>query len=362
MKTYPMKARIRAEGGATRIDIMDDIGEDPFFGGGISAAAFTDQLSKLRGPLDVHISSAGGMVDQGLAIYNALASYPGPVTTYNDGLAASVASVIMQAGSKRVASPVSALMIHDAWGAAQGNAADMEQMRSALDKNSDIIARAYANRAGGTVEQWRQVMKATAWYDADEALEAGLIDEIAGGAFKPAAAVDLDAVAAHAPARIMAALRSLPKAAAGDNGDDSGDSGDGAVVGAKCKTCKGKGRLPHPVSGKNGAQCPSCGGKGTYDPDNDGDDDSTAEGDTDHDYVLPDGSPGPKAPSAMTFEQLRDALRPVFAEWLHAEVARMAAAKDGAPAGPENSTDKNVFSQRLKQIRAALPTLNGADE
>ena len=283
MKAYPIKARIRDEGGITRIDLMDDIGQD-FLGGGISAAAFTDSLSGLRGPLDVHISSAGGMVDQGLAIYNALASYPGPVTTYNDGLAASIASVIMQAGSKRVASPVSALMIHDAWGAATGNAADMESMRSALDKNSDIIARAYAQRAGGTVEQWREAMKATTWYDAEEALAAGLVDEIAGGASKPAAPVDLEAVAASAPARIMAALRSMPQAAAPD-----------APAGQKCKTCKGSGRLKHPGTGKNGMTCPGCKGSGVYDPDHDGDDDATAAGDTDHDYVEPDGSPGPKA-------------------------------------------------------------------
>lgn len=315
MKAYPIKAKIRAEGGATRVDILDDIGADPFFGG-ISASAFTEQLGSLRGPLDVHISSAGGMVDQGLAIYNALASYPGPVTTYNDGLAASVASVIMQAGQRRIASPVSALMIHDAWGSATGNAADMESMRAALDKNSDIIARSYAQRAGGTVEQWRQAMKTTTWYDADEALAAGLVDEIAGGASKPAAPVDLDAVAASVPVRIMARLRAAARLAPDAEGDE-----------APCKTCDGRGRLLHPGTGKNGAKCPSCDGTGRYDPDNDGDDDSTAEGDTDHDYVEPDGSPGPKALAAMTFAELREALRPVFAGWLREQVALMAAAK-----------------------------------
>jgi ATP-dependent protease ClpP protease subunit len=324
MKTYPIKCRIRAEGGATRVDLMDDIGEDPWFGGGISAAAFTDKLSGVRGPLDVHISSAGGMVDQGLAIYNALASYPGPVTTYNDGLAASVASVIMQAGSRRVMSPVSALMIHDAWGdPGPGNAADMEAMRAALDKNSDIIARAYADRAGGTVEQWRAAMRATTWYDADEAKAAGLVDEVAGGS-KPATPADLDAVAASAPVRIMAMLRG------------AADTEPGAASGQACKTCDGRGRLLHPVTGHKGVKCPSCKGEGTYDPDGDGDDDSTAEGDTDHDYVLPDGSPGPKAaPAALTEERVRaifgEELRPALAaevraaalEALRGEAARV---------------------------------------
>jgi ATP-dependent protease ClpP protease subunit len=321
--SHPLKCRIRAEGTSTRVDLMDDIGEDPWFGGGISAAAFTDQLSKVRGPLDVHISSAGGMVDQGLAIYNALAAYPGPVTTYNDGLAASVASVIMQAGSRRVMSPVSALMIHDAWGdPGPGNAADMEAMRAALDKNSDIIARAYADRAGGTVEQWRAAMQKTTWYDADEAKAAGLIDEVAGGSKLPGP-VDLEAVAASAPARIMARLRAAAapegedcptcegkgkirdghvdcpdckgtgKAPAGDGGaEDRGPRLQAAAPGTEtpvCRTCDGRGTVAHPSTGQKTLQCPGCKGTGLYDPDGDGDDDTTAAGDTDHDYVTPDG-------------------------------------------------------------------------
>ena len=309
MTTHPFTCRIRAEAGTTRMDILDDIGEDPWFGGGISAAAVVDQLSGLRGPLDVHISSQGGMVGEGLAIFNALAAYPGRVTTYNDGIAASVASVIMQAGAHRVASPVSVLMVHDAWGdPGPGNAADMQAMADALSKNSDVIARAYADRAGGTVEDWRSVMQATRWYDADEALAAGLVDEVAGGSRLPAP-VDIGALAAaRAPARIVARLR----AAAGD------DSGDGPPA---CKTCGGSGRLKHPGTGKAGVKCPGCGGSGVYDPDDDGDDDSSAGGDTDHDYVEPDGSPGPKA---LTEERVR-------AIWREEAARAAAAVRDSLP-------------------------------
>lgn len=290
MKAYPLMCRIRADGGGpARLDILDDIGADPWFGGGISAASVAEQLSGVRGPLDVHISSQGGVVGDGLAIFNALSSYPGPVTTYIDGYALSVASVIAQAGSKRVASPVSCLMVHDAWGSADGDQAEMLRMAEALGTNSDVIARAYADRAGGSVDQWRAAMQKTTWYTADEALAAGLVDEIAGGSKLPAG-LDLDSLAASAPARIMARLRAAADAPSGDDGDGS-DAADAPM----CKTCQGKGRLPHPVTGKNGKVCPSCGGSGTYDPDGDGDDDSTAEGDTDHDFVMPDGSPGPAA-------------------------------------------------------------------
>jgi ATP-dependent protease ClpP protease subunit len=246
-----MRARFRAEGGVTRVDIFDDIGGDPFWGGGVSASDFTASLAKVRGPVDVHISSHGGVVGDGLAIYNALTSYNGPVTTYNDGIAASIASVIMQAGSRRVMSPVSAMMIHDAWGWAEGDEAEVRKTADALAKNSDIIARAYASKAGGSPARWREAMKATTWYDADEALAAGLVDEV-GAAPSQAAVVELGDLAALAPARIMARLRAAAPMEGGEQ------------------------------------DCPTCGKPG-YDPDDDGDDDSSAEGDTDHDYVTPDG-------------------------------------------------------------------------
>lgn len=376
MKTYPMKARIRDEGGTTRVDIMDDIGGG-LFSDGITPSSFAAQMSGAKGPLDVHISSAGGDVFDGLAIAEAIRSHKGPVTTYVDGIAASIASVIAQAGQRRVMAPGSMMMLHDAWGfPEEPNEAGLLKMAATLGKVSDNLAQQYAARAGGTPEQWRDVMRAETWYTADEAVAAGLADEVSGQAAQLPGGLDVDVLAARAPARIMAALRSLPRAAAGDKGDDGGDSMDGGVSGAKCKTCKGKGRLPHPATGKNGMKCPGCKGTGRYDPDNDGDDDSTADGDTDHDYVLPDGSPGPKAQGsvgAMTFAELRDLLKEPVIEWMHAEAARMAAAAvdsspwdggkamaNGAAAGDPAAFYKGICAGRKdgdpsKQASWALP-------
>lgn len=366
-KSYPLRCRIKAEGTSTRLDILDEIGADPWFGGGISAASVAEQLAGARGPLDVHISSQGGVVGDGLAIYNALASYPGPVTTYIDGYALSVASVIAQAGSKRVASPVSAVMIHDAWGYADGDQAEMLRMAEALGTNSDVIARAYADRAGGTVDQWRAAMQKTTWYTADEALAAGLVDEVAGGS-KLTAPVDLDAlVAARAPARIMATLRA-------------------AAPGTEtpvCRTCDGRGTVPHPATGQKTLQCPGCGGTGLYDPDDPGND-NEPEGEPDSgmqdrlraqagkpyepqpykrtsdentqcpacqkfsdDDARYCGQCGtqlagrtdvkeaelPPATARLDFAEMRDALRPVIAEWLGAEIAKLQGAAKADESG-----------------------------
>ena len=312
MKTYPMKARIRAEaGGAARIDIFDDIGAGGWLSEGYTPAAFADAIKGVSGPLDVHINSAGGDVPDGIAIANAIRNYPGRKRTVVDGMAASIASVIAQAGDERVVEPGAMVMVHDPLTGLFGNEADFLKVAATLGKHGDNLAQVYAARAGGTPEQWREVMRAETWYTAAEAVEAGLADRVGTAPAQLPQGVDLDELEAHVPGRIMAVLRSMPRAAAGDG------QGDG-MGGKKCKTCNGKGRLKHPVTGAKGVNCPSCKGKGTYDPDHDGDDDSTAGGDTDHDYVEPDGSPGPKAkPAALTEERVRAILRE--------EVARAAA-------------------------------------
>jgi ATP-dependent Clp endopeptidase proteolytic subunit ClpP len=277
VKTYRLKARIRAQGETSRIDIYDDIGADSFWGGGVSAADFRQALADVKGALEVHINSAGGDVFDGIAIAEAIRDRKGPVTTVVDGLAASIASVIAQAGAKRVMAPGSMLMVHDAWGAAQGNAAELAKMASTLDQVSANLASVYAARSGRTAGEWRDAMRDETWFTADEAVNAGLADEVAGAGARLPDGLDIEQLAARAPVRIAARLRAAA---------DDGDGGDDAPA---CKTCDGKGRLKHPGTGKNSMKCPGCDGTGTYDPDGDGDDDESASGDTDHDYVTSDG-------------------------------------------------------------------------
>ena len=252
---YPMAARIRNEAGATRVEIFDDVGSDGW-GGGLSASDFASKLAGVKGPLIVGLNSAGGDVFDGLAIYNAISSYPGPVTTVVDGLAASIASVIMQAGQTRVMSPGSMAMVHDAFSVCAGNEAEMTAMAKTLSKVSDNLAGVYASRCGGTAAQWRQTMRAETWYTADEAVAARLADRV--GAGKAVLPAGLDLAARYAvPGRIAAALRTMPRSMprAAGNGDD----------GPPCKTCNGWGRLKHPVTGNAGVKCPGCDGTGTYD-------------------------------------------------------------------------------------------------
>lgn len=160
---------------AASVHIYGDIGS-----WGITAAAFVDELKMVdAAEINLYINSPGGEVFDGLAIHNALRSHRARVMVQVDSLAASIASVIAMAGDRIVMSPHSQMMIHDASGVSCGNPEELREYADFLDRQSDNIAAVYAERAGGTKLQWRKRMQAETWYFADEAVEAGLADEVA---------------------------------------------------------------------------------------------------------------------------------------------------------------------------------------
>lgn len=146
---------------------------------GTSAADFMNELKQITAnTITLRLNSPGGDVFDGVAIMNALRSHPAAVTTQVDGLAASIASVIALAGDRIVMQPGATMMIHDASGMCYGQAPDMRELADMLDRHSDNIASLYAERAGGTVAEWRERMRGEAWFNADEAVAAGLADEV----------------------------------------------------------------------------------------------------------------------------------------------------------------------------------------
>lgn len=155
--------------------IYDEIG-----GYGVSAGSFLNDLRDVKGPLNLHLNSPGGDVFDGLTIYQALKTRPEQTTVHIDGLAASIASVIAMGADKVVMAPKASLMIHDGWTAAQGNSGDFKKLVDLLDRTSNNIASVYADKAGGSVEDWRARMQTETWYSAQEALDAGLVDEVEG--------------------------------------------------------------------------------------------------------------------------------------------------------------------------------------
>lgn len=164
--------------GEAEIDIFDTIG-DPYEG--TTAKAFIEELRGLDVErLHVNINSPGGYVDDGLAIYNAILRHPAEVTAHII-VAQSAASFIAQAADRRLIAKSGKLFIHDAQGFGLGSSADMRALATLLDEESDNIAAIYADRAGGSVEDWRTRMQADGFgssYRGQEAVDIGLADEV----------------------------------------------------------------------------------------------------------------------------------------------------------------------------------------
>ena len=174
---------IRAAADETDIYLYDEIGL-----WGVTAGEFVRELQAVATPIiNLRVNSPGGDVFDGIAIHTALVEHPATVNVTVDGLAASAASFLVQAGDHISMSRSATMMIHEPYGMALGDAATMAKMCESLDLMGDTIAGIYADRAGGTADDWRTLMRAETWYKAQEAVDAGLADAIAPGKPKAAA-------------------------------------------------------------------------------------------------------------------------------------------------------------------------------
>lgn len=124
-------------------------------------------------PVDIHINSGGGSVFGGLAIYNQIKSHNGPKTVYVDGIAASIASVIMMAGDEVIIGTGAQVMIHDPLCRAAGNAAELRRWADALDTAKESIIDVYMTKAAENVsrEHLAELMSAETWMSGTAAAE-----------------------------------------------------------------------------------------------------------------------------------------------------------------------------------------------
>lgn len=182
------KFKIDNAGDVSRIYILTDIGGWD----GIQASDLIPEIHNIKSDrIEIHVNSLGGDVFQATGIFNALQEHPAHKTAYVDGVAASAASYLIQAADRIVMGTGSQLMIHDASGVFNGNSSGIDEFKSLLESVSNNIAAFYASRAGGDVKDWRKKMKAETWYTAEEAVAAGLADEVAGKVLTPANRIEL---------------------------------------------------------------------------------------------------------------------------------------------------------------------------
>ncbi len=160
----------------TQIYIYDIIGEY-----GVTRSDFQRAMNEIRTPeIELHVASEGGSVWDGIAIYNSLKNHPAYVRASIDSIAASAASFIVMAADEIEIEKSARMMIHDASGLCIGNAKEMRKLADELDEITDTIAEIYSDRAGGDKKAWRKLMDQERFFDAQQAVEAGLADRIAG--------------------------------------------------------------------------------------------------------------------------------------------------------------------------------------
>jgi ATP-dependent Clp endopeptidase proteolytic subunit ClpP len=190
--------------------IYEEIGEDYWTGGGITAKEFQKELSAIKAnQIDLHVNSPGGLVFDGITIYNLLKQHPANVTTYIDGLAASIASVIALSGNKVIMAENSLMMIHKASGMIMGNSDDMRDFADKLDKVNSSIAATYISKTKKDENEINNLMSAETWMTADEALQMGFVDEISGEA-------DMAACVKFVPEMTKAGFKNIPQTISGD--------------------------------------------------------------------------------------------------------------------------------------------------
>lgn len=150
--------------------------------GGLSAAWLRGKLPQGDTPVTLRVNSPGGSVHEGIAIMNTLRGYPGRVTAVVDGLAASAASFLIIGGADHIVmNQHSEMMIHAPWMSLEGDGPTLVKAASDLERLGSTIAKIYAEKAGGTPEHWAALMAAETWFTADEAVTAGLADQVQAG-------------------------------------------------------------------------------------------------------------------------------------------------------------------------------------
>jgi ATP-dependent Clp protease, protease subunit len=131
-------------------------------------------------PIYLYINSPGGSVTAGMAIFDTMQFIKCDVITICVGLAASMGSFLLAAGTKgkRLALPHSRIMIHQPSGGARGQATDIEIEAKEILRIRHQLNGIYAKNTGNPIEKIEKDMDRDFFLSAQEAKEYGLIDNV----------------------------------------------------------------------------------------------------------------------------------------------------------------------------------------
>ncbi|MFC1984133.1 ATP-dependent Clp protease proteolytic subunit [Chloroflexota bacterium] len=130
--------------------------------------------------ISLYIHCPGGIISAGLAIYDTMQLVRPDVSTICVGLAASMGTILLCAGTKgkRYALPNSTIHLHQAFGGAQGQAADVEIAAREIMRMQEIIRGILVNHTGKTMEEVIHDTDRDFYLNPQQAVEYGIVDEI----------------------------------------------------------------------------------------------------------------------------------------------------------------------------------------
>lgn len=131
-------------------------------------------------PITLYINSPGGEVQSGLALYDVMQAVSCPIRTVCLGMAASMGALLFIAGDEREILPHSRIMIHDPLigAGAGGSALSVKARADDLMRIRDITAGVIARHSGMSVERVFELTASDTYFEAEEAVDAGLADRV----------------------------------------------------------------------------------------------------------------------------------------------------------------------------------------
>ncbi len=138
------------------------------------------QAQDSKADIHLYINSPGGSVSAGLAILDTMAHIKPDISTICVGMAASMGSVLLSAGTKgkRFSLPNSEVMIHQPWGGVQGQATDIEITAKHILKTRDRLNKILAKNTGKKLSQIEKDVDRDFFMSAQEAQKYGIVDKV----------------------------------------------------------------------------------------------------------------------------------------------------------------------------------------
>lgn len=138
------------------------------------------QMDDPKKDIHMYINSPGGVVTGGMAIYDTMNYLTCDVSTYCIGMAASMGTVLLAAGTKgkRFALPNSRIMIHQPSGGATGQASDISIAAREIIRWREKLNEVLAECTGKTSDEIKKDSDRDFYMSADEAKTYGLVDEV----------------------------------------------------------------------------------------------------------------------------------------------------------------------------------------